>query len=584
MGNEQSTLQKEGYKIEEYRGKSVVATKGDEKFLIKKVNLYEVTLISEIETLKKTNHPHIVSSKNSFKDEKTYYVVMDYCQGGSLEEKIREKSRKEFEVLNWIVEICVALRTIHEKGIPHKNLMPENIFLTEFGIVCLGGFGKVRDEYLGPESLTEATYDAKSDIWSVGCILYELCTSKLAFSAQTPIKLFHKILKGPYPSLPEDFSPELRELLNDIFNKDPQSRPTATEILQRPIMINCLTEKCKNTVEELQLKLETLRAVADGLERVNQGTTIGSLAGGVIGAVGGITSIVGLILAPFTLGASLIVTGVGIGVGTLGGVTAGASNVTNMVNESSDRKAIRSIIKEFEQKMNAVVIWLQEISNSLQNIRSRSESVDTEAGNLQHENLFRAGVRAGRGLGGIAELLRLVQVLNIGKIAAQVSRAVRVAEVATGALSGLFVAADIFFIAMDAREIHHIRQARASMETNVPVSETDASDLMATSDQRTLLPSPFMQEVTSDTSGTQDQSSSNTTQIRSEIMKFVISIRETADKQQKVLDEFKSIILSIPSLQDERALEQQDMEFNPKVTLNQMEHIKLSVGTTSRKF
>ncbi|XP_044219750.1 serine/threonine-protein kinase kin-29-like [Thunnus albacares] len=561
MGNEQSILGKKGYKIEEYREKSVVATKGDDKFLIKKVDLHETDLISEIETLNKTNHPHIVSSKNSFEDEKTYYVVMDYCQGGSLVEKIREKSRKEeFEVLNWIVEICVALRTIHEKGISHKNLMPENIFLTEFGIVCLGGFGKVREEYLAPEVLTEGTYDAKSDIWSVGCILYELCTSKLAFSAETTIKLIPKIIKGPYPSLPEDFSPELRELLNDIFNKDPQSRPTATEILQHPIMINCLTEKSKTMVKELQIKLDKLRDVADSLERVHQGTTIGSLAGGVIGAVGGITSIVGLILAPFTLGASLIVTGVGIGVGTLGGVTAGASNVTNMVNQSSDRKAIRSIIKEFDQKMNAVVIWLEEINNSLQKIRSRSESVDTEAGNLQQENLFRAGVRAGRGLGGIAELLRLVQVMNIGKIAAQVSRAVRVAEVATGALSGLFVAADIFFIAMDAREIHHIRQARASMETNVPVSETDASDLMATSDQHTLLPSPFMQEVTSDTSGTQDQSSSNTTQIRSEIMKFVISIRETADKLQKVLDELKSIILFIHPPQDERALEQQDME------------------------
>ncbi|XP_044218752.1 serine/threonine-protein kinase Nek3-like [Thunnus albacares] len=121
--------------------------------------------------------------------------------------------------------------------------MPENIFLTEFGIVCLGGFGNVRDEYLAPEVFTGGTYDAKSDIWSMGCILYELCTSKLAFSAETSIKLIPKIIKGPCPSLPEDFSPELRELLNDIFNKDPQSRPTATEILQHPIMINCLTEK-----------------------------------------------------------------------------------------------------------------------------------------------------------------------------------------------------------------------------------------------------------------------------------------------------------------------------------------------------
>lgn len=120
-----------------------------------------------------------------------------------------------------------------------------------------------------------------------------------------------------------------------------------------------------------------LRGVADDLERVHQGATIGSLAGGVSGVVGGITSIVGLILAPFTLGASLIVTGVGVGVGAFGGVTAGASNITNMVNQSSDHKVVRSIIKEFEEKINAVVTWLQEISNSLQTIRSLCDTPDT---------------------------------------------------------------------------------------------------------------------------------------------------------------------------------------------------------------
>uniref|UniRef100_A0A3B3VCH8 Uncharacterized protein n=1 Tax=Poecilia latipinna TaxID=48699 RepID=A0A3B3VCH8_9TELE len=195
------------------------------------------------------------------------------------------------------------------------------------------------------------------------------------------------------------------------------------------VFVFYLLFKCQTAVEDLQEKLERLRALADGLERVHEGTTIGSLAGGVIGAVGGITSIVGLVLAPFTLGASLIVTGVGVGVGVVGGVTAGASNITNMVNQSSDRKAVRSIIKEIEKKISA-------------------------------ENLRRVGVRAGRGLGGIAELVRLVRVANIGQLAAQTSRAVRVAEVATGVLSGLFVAVDIFFIAMDAKEIHHIKEAR----------------------------------------------------------------------------------------------------------------------------
>ncbi|XP_044060714.1 calcium/calmodulin-dependent protein kinase type II subunit beta-like isoform X2 [Siniperca chuatsi] len=465
---------------------------------------------------------------------------MDYCHGKSLAVKIREMIHppKEFEVLSWIAEICMALRTIHEKGLLHKHLTPENIFLTELGTVCLDKFGTIHENsktsnsnYLAPEVFTDGTYDAKSDIWSVGCILYELCTRQPAFSAETTVQLVPKIIGGRYPSLPEEFSPELRELLNDIFKKDPRLRPTASEILGRPFIISCLLTKCKTTVKELQTRLNELRALADSLERVHHGTTIGSLAGGVIGAAGGITSIVGLILAPFTLGASLIVTGVGVGVGAVGGVTAGASNITNMVNQSSDRKAVRSIIKVLEQKIYTVVTWLQEISNSLQTLRSRCDTLDTDDSKFNDDNLLRLGCRAGKGLGGIAELLRLVQVMTIGKIAAQASRVVRVAEVATGVLAGLFVAADIFFIAMDAKEIHCIRQEKAAAEGGA----TSGSEA-------------------------QDRSSQKGASIRSEIMKFVRSIRTAADNLQKVLDELKSSINYIPSLGDESYMEWQDME------------------------
>nr|XP_046263006.1 uncharacterized protein LOC124068652 [Scatophagus argus] len=540
MGAEQSILEKNGYTPDKktIKDNSVVATKGGEKFLIKKITSHQTSgsadLESEIEILKTISHPHIVSCKNSFKVNNAHYVVMNYCEGGSLAAQIREgqpsQPHHESQVLSWIVEICMALKTIHDKGLIHKNLKPENISLTEFGTVCLGDFGKINENCststqsttnqtincLAPEVFTEGTYDAKSDIWSLGCLLYELCTLKPASSAETPTKLIPKIIGGRLPSLTEPFSPELCELLNNMLSRNPQSRPTASEILERPIMINCLSEKCKSTVEKLQKKLGDLRGLADGLERVHQGTTIGSLAGGVIGAAGGITSIVGLILAPFTLGASLIVTGIGIGVGVLGGVTAGASNITNMVNQSADRKAVRCIIKEFEEKINAVVIWLQELLGILQTIRSRFGTFDTE---FNKDNLFRIGSRAGKGLGGIAELVRLAQVMNIGRIAAQASRAVRVAEVATGVFSALFVAVDIFFIAMDAKEIHHIRQAQAAEDTGGSSSESESSQ--------------------------------NTTPVRSEVMKFVLSIRQAADNVQKVLDELKGIISSIPSVQDE---------------------------------
>ncbi|XP_026186503.1 serine/threonine-protein kinase 4-like [Mastacembelus armatus] len=590
MGKEQSTLAKNGYIIEKENGNFAVATKGDDKFLIRRIMTDQIprnsALITNAEILRTTSHSHIVSSKNSFEDENIYYVVTEYCHGGSLAAKIIKGSEppQESEVLSLFVEMCMALRAIHQRGLLQKDLTPADVFLTEFGTVRLGGFQKllersenppttnsdmVETSYKAPEVFTQGTNDVKSDIWSLGCILYELCTQQATFSAESTIKLMPKILGGSHPSLPERFSPELHDLLNDIFSKDPQSRPTASEILEHPFIIRCLSEKSKTTLEDLQIKLTTLRELADSLERVHQGATIGSLAGGVIGAVGGVTSIVGLILSPFTLGASLVVTGVGVGVSVLGGVTAGASNITNMVNQSSDRKAVRSIIKEFEEKISAVVTWLQEISNSLQTIRNRYDSVntpDTGESRINNSNLARLGLRAGKGLSATAELVRLIQAVNIGKIAAQGSRAVRLAEAATGVFSALFLAVDIFFIAMDAKEIHHIRQAKAVEEdaASKPVSNAETDDSVTTFDRAALVLNETKcaeNELEHDTSEAQDQSATNNTPVRSEIMRFVQSIRQAADNLERVLAELENITSCVSLCEDVRELEWQDMEF-----------------------
>eukprot|EP00063_Salmo_salar_P087758 XP_014062593.1 PREDICTED: apolipoprotein L3-like [Salmo salar] len=181
------------------------------------------------------------------------------------------------------------------------------------------------------------------------CVLYELCMLQCAFAAASTIKLIPKILEGSYPSLPESFSSEFYDLLCDIFQQDPTIRPSAGDIMAKPFIISFLTKKSEKTMEELQITLYKLRTLADGLESMHKGTTIGSLTGGVIGAAGGITSIVSLILAPFTLGASLIFTGVGVGVAVAvaGGATAGVSNITNMVSQSTDRQGVKNIKQSY---------------------------------------------------------------------------------------------------------------------------------------------------------------------------------------------------------------------------------------------
>ncbi|XP_014011962.2 serine/threonine-protein kinase Nek1 isoform X2 [Salmo salar] len=270
MGNTQSVLEKKGYTILRKVENGVIATDKDgDQFVIKEIKLNEPSdlkasaggIFSEVETLLQINHPHVLSHKNSFQDDTNYYVVTDHCDGGNLAQKIKEGIPfSEEQMMDWFVKICMALKHVHELGLLHRDLRPQNIFLTKFGTLCLGDFGRVNENasqcgssdngmmgYLGPESLTGGIYDTKSDIWSLGCVLYELCMLQSAFTAASTIKLIPKILGGPYPSLPESFSPELHKLLCDIFQRDPTGRPSAGEILAEPFIISFLIKKNEKT-------------------------------------------------------------------------------------------------------------------------------------------------------------------------------------------------------------------------------------------------------------------------------------------------------------------------------------------------
>ncbi|XP_050957692.1 LOW QUALITY PROTEIN: probable serine/threonine-protein kinase Sps1 [Labeo rohita] len=461
------------------------------------------------------------------------------------------KQRTE-QILDWTVKICMALKHLHDQQILHKNLQPKSLFFTACGTIRLGEFGVIHEwssgaqitnpealSYIAPEILKGEPYDEKSEIWNLGCIIYEMCMLKCAFAGRSTIDIIPKILNGSYEVLPTNFSEDLRQLVKDTLQIDPANRPSVSEILMRPFIIRHLYEMSTKTVKELivckkkkeipsesednqeapnepKVCLKVLEELADGLERVHFNTTVGSLAGGVVGLAGGITSIVGLILTPFTLGASLIVTGVGIGVAVAGGVASGMSNLIKMANERSDRQKVKLLITELQEKITSTIYCIQNIQIAVETQRLLSESneswLNAESGK---ETLISAGARLGRGLGGVAELVRLVQVTGAGRIAAQTARVVRVAEVATGVLTGLFVAVDIFFIALDSIEIHKLRRDSASTNRNEQ-------------------------------------------ELRSEIMKFVNKIRETKDELKQILDELNVELQSL-ELQAEPDFTKYDM-------------------------
>ncbi|XP_061290686.1 serine/threonine-protein kinase Nek3 isoform X2 [Bos javanicus] len=146
--------------------------------------------------LAKMKHPNIVAFKESFEAEGHLYIVMEYCDGGDLMQKIKHQKGKLFAedtILHWFTQMCLGVNHIHKKRVLHRDIKSKNIFLTQDRKVKLGDFGSARllsspmafactyvgtPYYVPPEIWENMPYNNKSDIWSLGCILYELCTLK----------------------------------------------------------------------------------------------------------------------------------------------------------------------------------------------------------------------------------------------------------------------------------------------------------------------------------------------------------------------------------------------------------------------
>ncbi|XP_058404070.1 serine/threonine-protein kinase Nek3 isoform X2 [Diceros bicornis minor] len=182
--------------------------------------------------LAKMRHPNIVAFKESFEAEGHLYIVMEYCDGGDLMQKIKHQKGRLFPedmILNWFTQMCLGVNHIHKKRVLHRDIKSKNIFLTQNGKVKLGDFGSARL--------------LSNDIWSLGCILYELCTLKHPFQANSWKSLILKICQGSMSPLPSRYSYELQHLIKQMFKRNPSHRPSATTLLSRGT-VSRLIQKC----------------------------------------------------------------------------------------------------------------------------------------------------------------------------------------------------------------------------------------------------------------------------------------------------------------------------------------------------
>ena len=232
------------------------------EFVIKKVSLNGLGLeelseaLKEAEILKTLDSPYIVKYIESFTDNGMLCIVMEYAEGGDLAQKIVERRGNYFqedEVMRHFIQIVHALKYVHDRKVLHRDIKSKNIFLCSDGSVKLGDFGiaKVLDStsqmfetqistplYESPEIVNGEKYNSKADVWSLGCVLCELCTLKYAFNARSKGELIASILRGSYTPIPLHFSSDVRELIDKMLQKDPKDRPSIDQILEMPFIMN----------------------------------------------------------------------------------------------------------------------------------------------------------------------------------------------------------------------------------------------------------------------------------------------------------------------------------------------------------
>lgn len=245
-------------------------------------------LVTEVNILRDLHHPNIVKYYERIIDKENYliYIIMEYCEGGDLAALI-QKCRKEKtfipERFIWLVfsQLVLALHECHygtkadgsqRPAILHRDLKPDNVFLSNnvvnsYTHVKLGDFGLARiinnpetdfaqtyvgtPYYMSPELINEQAYNNKSDIWSLGCLIYELCTLEPPFQARTQILLAKKIKEGKVLDIPKEYSQDMRQLIKSMLNVTQSKRPSTIDFLKN--------EKVRSYIYEINLEEKEIK-------------------------------------------------------------------------------------------------------------------------------------------------------------------------------------------------------------------------------------------------------------------------------------------------------------------------------------
>ncbi|CAG9329996.1 unnamed protein product [Blepharisma stoltei] len=239
--------------------------------------------VNEIRIMASFSHPNIISYKEAFIDEETntLCIVMELAEHGDLLNKIKAHKEEgthfpETEIWDILIQIAKGLRALHDSKILHRDLKCANIFLAKDGVVKLGDLNvsKVNKSgmahtqtgtpyYASPEVWKNQPYTYSSDIWSFGCVLYEMAALLPPFTATDMQGLYRKIIKGMYPNIPQIYSLDLANVIRVTLQVSPSLRPSCDKILEIPAVAKHMNQKEMKETESAGALLGTIALAAN---------------------------------------------------------------------------------------------------------------------------------------------------------------------------------------------------------------------------------------------------------------------------------------------------------------------------------